>query len=202
MRRPYPDGTITTAGYDPAGNLTAWTDELGRTTTTFFDCAEPLRSRRSAPTGRRCKRRPVRRRGQNRRRDRFRRQRHDLAYDAVGRVREERRSPRPYSDPDLRRRRATCTSFTDSLGRTTQYAYDARSRPATDPLGHSTTIGYDADGNLSVTDPLSRTTPYGYDRTRPGDAITDPLGHHARQSSTCHDVDWGNSSVDTDLGTR
>lgn len=73
------------------------------------------------------------------------------------------------------------TSYTDGLGHTTNWTYDAAGFPATvaDPVGNVAHFTYDGLGQLtSVTDPLGHTTWFDYANGTLG-AIINPLGQTA-----------------------
>jgi RHS repeat-associated protein len=77
------------------------------------------------------------------------------------------------------------SSFTDTLGHTTEYEHDDRGNltESTDALDHTTTFTYDARDNLlTTTNPLSQTTSFQYDASDRLTRVTTPLGHQTQMS--------------------
>lgn len=69
---------------------------------------------------------------------------------------------------------------TDSLGRTTRFAYDAEGNltRSTDPAGHTTSIAYDsANQPVSMTDPMGHVTHRTFDTAGRLASVTNALGH-------------------------
>jgi RHS repeat-associated protein len=88
-------------------------------------------------------------------------------------------------------------TFSDELGRTSSYSYDALNRrvTTTNPLGYSTTYSYDAVGNVvSTVNPLGHSTTYTYDALNRQTHVTDANG----QTTTTNYDAVGNVTVIAD----
>jgi RHS repeat-associated protein len=80
--------------------------------------------------------------------------------------------------------RGNLRKYTDALGNSTTYTYDATFNKVTsiqDPLGNRSTYGYDSRGNrITQTDANGHTTSYRYDANGLLTETTDPLGQKSR----------------------
>ncbi|MFP4029047.1 MAG: hypothetical protein ACLFWL_14750, partial [Candidatus Brocadiia bacterium] len=178
---PMEEGTYT---YDDMGNLTSFTDVMGRTTEYEYDSRGNRTKTIKDPAGEAWTT--------------------TREYDALGRVIKEtdsRGGVTEYEYDAAGRRIRTkvhtgentvattersydgngrVTAVTDPLGNTTTRSYNKNGQltAATDPLGNTTSRSYDAAGNLtSTTDPLGNTTTYSYDDAGNMTGTTDPEGN-------------------------
>jgi RHS repeat-associated protein len=160
-----PNGHVSTATYDGAGNLLTSTDALGRQTNRTWDVMNDLMSV-ADPLGVAT----------------------SLSYDANGNL---TMSQRPLFTGTFGLQTYTyqygdsthpgdVTGIVDPDGKTTTFAYDVNGNrvSSTDPLGHVTHFAYNAVGFLtSLTDARGKTTTYAYNNFGDLTSTTDPLGH-------------------------
>jgi RHS repeat-associated protein len=183
-----------TYAYDPAGNLIAETDQLGRTTQYAYDARDrrtsvtsPLLNVVSTTYDAASNVKSVTDGLGNTT---------QYAYDGLNRLvtqTDARSKVMSYAYDPM----GNLTAVTDQLNRTTQYGYDALNRrtSTTDPLTHATRTGYDAVGNVtSFTDGLGQVTQYSYDALNRLTKMTD-----ARDGMTAYTYDAvGNLKTLTD----
>lgn len=208
-----PNGVISSATYDTAGNNLTETDGLGRTATYTYNS---LRQVTSVTEPRTINEQPITR---------------TFTYDAAGNIQTES-APLLDSSGNLVDTAATVyhyddpthpgdvTSITDPNGNTTAITSDAYGNPTEvtapptpgNPAGNRTTNSYDADrgwltattsprGNLTGADPADFTTTYDHDAygrvTTTRNPLWDPADPTAHQTVNTYDAD-GNLETVTD----